>query len=456
MNNSNIFINSGIRTIAGQGLLQPKTMQTVGAAIGYLLAEEFEISCPILIATDTRPSCKPIKDGLIAGLTAFGHDVFDAGISPTPFVAKAIKDYRHEDDENGDSQDNNDDEETFFMLGIVITASHNSAEYNGIKVLTPFGYLDIEMEQEISDIFHTFSKNPNLINESLPDEAGIVLDFDLATWYQSEILQDIKEPSAQPSVLLDCANGATALLAPRIFQTYGFSTFAINNSLDGSKINQGSSNTATLLQAMKEKNAEWGCAFDGDGDRVIIAHKNGTIFDGDDIVATLLHHERYIDQTTIVGTILTNSGLQDYLQKQNKKLVRTQVGERNIIASLIQNQAFLGVESCGHITMMDHAFCSDGIFAALLFFQTVQKHPELINKQYIKHFQANEAVPLKEVKINATEIEKIVKELSTQKSCKIVVRPSNTEPVLRIMVEHKKEETAQDVLKKLKSQLLNN
>lgn len=452
---NNIFINSGIRDKANQGLLQEKSITTLGYAIGYLLAEEFEMSCPILIATDTRPSGQAIKTALIQGLLNFGHDVFDAGICPTPFVAKALKDYQGDDE---DTDDETQDDESFFTLGIVITASHNPAEYNGIKILTPFGYLDIAMEEEISDIFHDFAKNPKFIQESLPDETGILLDFDLTSWYQSEILQTIEQPTHKISVLLDCSNGATATIAPRIFSACGFNVATINNSLNGAQINQnsGCSNPELLLQAMKTYNTLWGCAFDGDGDRVMIIHQDGTIFDGDDIVAVLSHHERYQATPIIVGTIMTNQAVQNYFTQHHKKLIRTQVGERNLIDELIKHQAFLGAETCGHITMMDHAFCSDGIFAALMFLQTIAAYPELLKKPYQKYTQVHENIPLTNIKLNNLEIKKIITEFENDNTGRMVIRPSNTEPILRIMVESADAKIAQNLLDKLKKRLLNN
>lgn len=454
-NKSNIFINSGIRDKADVGLLQIKNVKTLGYAIGYLLLEEFEYSCPILIATDTRTSGNKIKDALMQTLTEFGHDVFDAGICPTPFVAKALKDYQPEDED--DIEEDAQDDENFFTLGLVITASHNPAEYNGIKILTPFGYLDIETEEELSEIFHTFSRNGSLIGQSLPDEQGSIIDFDLSTWYQSQILEDIEKSPTKISIVLDCAHGATAQVAPRIFHALGYEVIAINNTPDGSKINQnsGCGDPKKLIESVKKYNAAWGCGFDGDGDRVIIVNQDGTVFDGDDIVYVLSNHEKYKNNAIIVGTIMSNVGLQNYFTQHSKKLIRTPVGERNLIQALIKHQAFLGAETCGHVTMMDHAFCSDGIFAALMFFQTVQTNPTLINKPYEKHFQAHETVslthlsPLQESKIN-----NIAYEYESKNNCRIIVRPSNTEPLIRIMVEHQNEEQVQEILQNLQNDLI--
>ncbi len=451
----NIFINSGIRHKINHELLQSKSVTALGHAIGYLLAEDFETSCPILIATDTRPSGQLIKKALIKGLTDFGHDVYDAGICPTPFVAKALKDYQPEEDE--DLQDDQDDE-SFFTLGIVITASHNNAEYNGIKILTPFGYADIEMEEEITHVFNTFLHDSQSVQDSLPDESGVILDFDLNGWYQSEILNTIQHNFNNLSIVLDTAHGATAQIAPSIFTSLGFKITAINNSLDGLKINQnsGCTNSELLLQAIENNKTEWACAFDGDGDRVIIAHKSGIIFDGDDIAMIISEHPSYRNTNIIVGTVMTNQGLQNYFATKHKKLIRTQVGERNIIAELIKHQAFLGTETCGHVTLMDHAFCSDGIFAALMFFESLTINPTLFQNLYEKYKQQHATIPLDQVSLNKTAIQNLVTLLEKTHHCRIIVRPSNTEPILRIMVEHTNNNQALNIMLDLKNQLLQN
>ena len=447
---ANIFVHSGIRCKIDTGLLQEKNLQILGYALGYLLAEEFEYSCPILIATDTRPSGIKIKEALIKGLQDFGHDIFDAGICPTPFVAKALKDYQ-EDDQDVSESEITEENESFFTLGIVITASHNPAEYNGIKILTPFGYLDIATEEEISNIFHTFLQNPKLIDESLSEEPGSIIDFDLQSWYQSEILDTIEKTNAKISITLDCANGATAQIAPKIFHALGYSVIAINNSIDGNKINfnSGCSNPAQLIAEVQKNNSSWGIAFDGDGDRVIIVDKQGTVFDGDDIIAVLSQHQNYHDTEIIVGTIMSNVGIQKYFEMQHKKLIRTQVGERNLIEALVQHQAFLGSEACGHITMMDHAFCSDGIFAAVMFLQTIAQNPAVLQKKYDKHVQKHATIELKQIKHSSSEIQKIVQEFEKEYQARFVVRPSNTEPILRIMVEDQNEKNAEKILNEL-------
>lgn len=452
----NVFKNSCIRDKVNSGYLQIEKVIALGTAISTLLYEEFDNPCNILIATDTRTSGELIKQALIQGLTAHDHEIYDAGICPTPFVAKALKDYKEDqDDRDQDDYDDFDEEpeDNFFTLGLVITASHNPAEYNGIKVLTEFGYLTKEIEIEISRIYHEFMelKSPKLRSEKIP-----CIDIDLVSFYQDELEQELTSlPFKNISVLLDCANGATAKIAPKIFQSLGITTVAINNEQNGHKINadSGCGNAQLLLEQIQKHKTTWGCAFDGDGDRVIIAHESGKIFDGDDLLIILSEHEVYHDFKTVVGTIMTNQGVIEYFKKTNKKFIESQVGERNIIENLMNHQAMIGSEPCGHITIMEHAFCSDGIFAALLFFETIQNNPELLNLNYTKYRQEHSSINITNKTIDKKMITMVVSKYLSP-DVRIIVRPSNTESVLRLMVEHKDEQTAKDILQQLKNDFL--
>lgn len=450
---SNIFKNSCIRDKAGSNYLQQEKIIALGVAISTMMYEEFEDPCNFLIATDTRTSGQAIKEALVQGLSTHDHEIYDAGICPTPFVAKAVRDYKEDQDEYDDNDDFEQEEDSFFTLGFVITASHNPAEYNGIKVLTEFGYLTEEIELEISRIYHEIIEQGTF---RLKNTKNSCIDIDLVSFYQNQLEQELDNlPLKNISVLLDCANGATAHIAPTIFQTTGIKTIAINNELDGTKINSdsGCGNPQLLLEAIKKHKTPWGCAFDGDGDRVTIVHESGKIFDGDDLLVILSQNNLYQELKTVVGTIMTNQGVVEFLQKNNISVLRANVGERNIIQKLMINEAMIGSEPCGHITIMEHAFCSDGIFAALLFFDTIQNNPELLNLSYTKYAQAHSSIPLQNKFIDRKMINVIVsKYLSAD--IRIIVRPSDTEPILRIMVEHKDQQHAEKILQELKNDFL--
>jgi phosphoglucosamine mutase len=450
---SNIFKNSCIRDKAGSNYLQQEKLIALGVAISTMMYEEFEDPCNFLIATDTRASGQAIKEALIQGLSTHNHEIYDAGICPTPFVAKAVRDYKEDQDEYEDTDDFDEEEDSFFTLGFVITASHNPAEYNGIKILTEFGYLTEEIELEISRIYHEIMQQGNF---KLNAQKTSCIDIDLVSFYQDQLDQELNNlPLKNISVLLDCANGATALIAPKIFKAVGIQAISVNNEQDGTKINSdsGCGNPQLLLEEIKKNKTTWGCAFDGDGDRVTIVHESGKIFDGDDLLVILTQNNNYQELKTVVGTIMTNQGVIEFLQKNNISVLRANVGERNIIQKLMTNQAMIGSEPCGHITIMEHAFCSDGIFAALLFFDTIQNNPELLNLNYSKYAQAHSSIPLKNKFIDRKMINVIVsKYLSTD--IRIIVRPSNTEPILRIMVEHKDQQHAEKILQELKNDFL--
>jgi len=454
INDQNIFINSCIRGVANTGYLQPHSLTVLGAAISKLLAEEYDEPCAILIATDTRTSSPWIKDALLKGLGTQDHDLYDAGICPTPFVAKALKEYEPSDDEESDSFEVKDvEEDGFFALGIVITASHNPAQYNGIKILTEFGYLTVEIEEEISYIYHDLMQKQNSVQRLPMPEC---IDIDLIDFYEKTIAQQLDNvPFKNISVLLDCANGATALIAPYIFQTCGINALAINNQQNGEliNVNSGCSNPSLLLDAIKKNNTTWGCAFDGDGDRLVIVHQSGRIFDGDDILMIIAQHQGYEEFPTLVGTIMTNQAIVECAENNKKTFIRAKVGERNIIEKLIEHQAMLGAETCGHITMMDHAFCSDGIFAALLFFDTITAQPALLEMNCEKYPQVHISVPLHHKTIDNKAIHTVVSKYQDQTS-RVIVRKSNTEPVLRIMVEDKDQQVAQKVATELQQTFL--
>lgn len=461
---TNIFKNSGIRDKAKRkitffdrmiGILyQPKTtfitlnnITTLGYAIAAYLHQAAQQPCSVLIATDTRPSGLWIKKQLMYGLVNSGHHLFDAGIAPTPFVAKTLKDYL--DPVTNLPQ---------FQLGIVITASHNPATYNGIKIMTPSGYLTVEQEMMISDFFHIFNADIASLIEFDSFDKGTITPFNITSFYTTQIKKQLGNlPVKTPvKIVLDCANGATYDVAQKIFQQYNFETIMINNTNDGRRINldSGCNNPALLAQAVQQHQAQWGCAFDGDGDRIIIADQEGNIFDGDDILLTLSQHPDYCTEQTLVGTIMCNQAVENYFQSHQKVLLRTDVGERNIIEKLKQHKAQLGCEPCGHITIMNHALCSDGIFAALKFFDTIYAQPTIPAYKYAKFPQISATIALNQIVINDQSIQAFVTPLTARLlPGRIVVRKSNTEPVLRLMIEHPDNKIAQEVMNELTKQL---
>lgn len=417
-------------------------------AIGMYLQQKYGKPCNVLVGYDTRTSGPWIKDKIIKGISGFGHQLFDTGIVPTPFIAKTIKDYQ-------DSQTGL----PFFQFGIIITASHNPAEYNGVKFITPEGYLNPEDEIHISTLFYNIKKEPSKMLSCT--ETGTISNFDSMAFYESEINKQLnpQASSAHIKIVLDCANGATSNIAKKIFLQYYPNIATVNDDRDGSLINKnsGCSNQKLLIQTIQKHKAAWGCAFDGDGDRVIIANNNGDIFDGDDILIALSQHPKFAQEKMFIGTIMTNNAIQQYFEQNHKTFARTDVGERNIIQTLKQYHAQLGSEACGHITIMDHAYCSDGIFAALLFFETIFSHPEILTTLPKKFPQLHANIPLNLISLSNIEIQNAISQINqTILPGRVIARASNTEPLFRLTIEHPNIETANQIMNKIKSKIVKN
>lgn len=461
-NEKNIFKNSGLRSLTEDQdsffrrflnrWFVPKNKfftrsntAFLAWAIGIYLQKMHGQSCKVLVGYDTRTSGNWIKNQMIKGISKFGHQLFDAGIIPTPFIAKSIKDYK-------DPLTNS----PFFQFGIIITASHNQADYNGVKFITPNGYLTREDEIHISRLFYDIQKKPSKIHFS--SKTNTVSTFNSISFYKEKInKQLIPQRSSSIKIILDCTNGATSKIAKEIFQQFHQNIVTINDDSNGSLINQnsGCSNSELLIQEIKKHNATWGCAFDGDGDRVIIGNSNGDIFDGDDILVIISQHPKFIHETIFVGTIMTNNAIEQYFDQNKKVFLRTDVGERNLIQALQKHNAQLGSEACGHIIVTNHAYCSDGIFVALLFFETIFTSSQMLINLPKKFPQLHANIPINSISLNEPEIQNIViKTNSTILPGRIIARASNTEPLFRITIEHPNIKIANQIMNEFKLKII--
>ena len=433
-NHPNIFKNSGIRTKVNHGVLQNKNLQALGHALGAYLHETHNSTVNILIGKDTRPSGVNIAHQLTPGLQHWGHQIFDAGIVPTPCIATALKKHT----------------KPTFQLGIMITASHNPAEYNGLKLISPHGYLDLQAEDQISK--HYFEYQHKELKDSPTNNA---ISIDISAFYQEAIKKLIvTKQLTQKKIILDCAHGATYAIAKQIFVSYGMQTIMLNDSSDGGLINKdsGCSNPSLLIQALDKHSADFAFGFDGDGDRVIIVDKQHNILDGDDLLLLLTQHPLLQNETTLIGTILTNQGIEQQITEHKQTLIRTDVGERNLIQALLKHNALLATEPCGHITVAPHALCSDGIFAALLLLDTLNTKKIPIKTH--KFPQLHNTISLQSSTLDDAIIQSVTKQQSFQQKGRIIARKSNTEPVLRIMVEHENIDTATVLLQNLTQELM--
>jgi phosphoglucosamine mutase len=422
MNKKINFGTDGIRGHADSDLFLPETITKLGIAIAKWSLIKYKKENPkLLIGTDTRISSPRIKKDLINGLANFPLHIIDAYILPTPAVCKIIQ------------------TDKTFDFGIVISASHNPYYDNGIKLLdAKNSKLNIEDEKIIINHYQVLTQSRR--EQQLKQQAKIETWKNAPTAYQKNITSFF-EPNflAGIKVVLDCANGATYKLAPEIFKKFGAKVITINHKPDGTNINKncGALHTENLQETVVENKADIGFAFDGDGDRIMAVNKNGEQITGDEIIALLTLHSKFNNQAKVVGTIVSNLGLDFFLKKQKKELVRTPVGDKHVAAKLIEENLLLGGENSGHIIMKDYMNSGDGIFASLRIMETILLTKNLELKTFKKIPQISINIPVNNKKDLTLHpyVQIIQKQKDLLKDGRIIVRYSGTENLLRIMVE---------------------
>lgn len=436
--NIHLFGTDGIRTIVGKFPIELPTLISLGNAIGMWINTAIGKDAKLLIGHDTRQSCSMIKSALKTGLLCEQQTIYDAGIITTPMACLLT--------ENGS-----------FDVGIIISASHNPYQDNGIKIVTKNGKISKSDETLIEQNFARVLNNYTYCYSTLGVEHHYphALESYLGTinkFVEKDFLSGFK-------IALDCAHGASSYIAPYLFKHYGAEVVAINTAPNGTNINLncGSLAPAMLQATVVTTNAHFGFAFDGDGDRVIACNSQGIIKDGDDILHLLSTHSAYVNQPGIVGTIMTNQGLVDKLQAHNKFILRSAVGDKYVSQSLQSHNLLLGGEPSGHIIMRDYLTSGDGIFTALRVMQTIIENQNLNFDTFERYPQLIVNVPvLKKIDLTSNRIGNIISTHEQQlTSGRLVVRYSGTENLLRIMVENINLEEAQQVVTHLANTLEN-
>jgi len=420
-----LFGTDGIRRRVGQSPFTIATITKLAHAYAHWLINHYQHPIAIAIADDTRASAPFIKAAVKTAFLPHGITVRDAGVLSTPALIKLVQ------------------KDQALHGGIMISASHNPAHDNGIKCIDHTGKkLDEMAEHAISSLF---------FSDAIPEPTYLVFGQESAWPTAPQEYIDIvcgyfdKNIFAGITIVLDLAHGATYAIAPALFSSLGAHVIAINNTPTGTNINEqcGSLHPHALQQAVIAHGADIGFAFDGDGDRVIAVSKDGSIKNGDDLLALLAQHPLYKDQPAIVGTIMANQGLAVHLAQQNKKLLRTHVGDVHVAQTLTQHGLMLGGEQSGHIIMHDYMDGADGIFTALRIMQVVL-HTNNWHLHTFTHFpQSFINVPVQsKTPLSDAALDAIIQFYkSLLKQGRLVVRYSGTEPLLRVMVE---EEHAQD------------
>jgi len=425
--NTNLFGTDGIRNTVGKEPFTLTGLAKLGNALGLWTQQKYKNKkITVLVATDTRNSAAFVKTSIASSILMHGIHLVDVGILPTPALYALLQNQNR------------------FQFGIMVSASHNPYHDNGIKIVdAQTGKLTLEDELTISSFFY-HTELPSLY----PDKLGTIKKWGRpATRIYLNHIQNQKRnrlsvslsPLRKMVVVLDCANGATSKIAREIFDSNVGRLIMINNRPDGFNINKncGALDLKKLQASVLKHKADFGFAFDGDGDRIIAVNRHGIVKDGDDILALLSEHPRYKDQKTIVGTIMTNEGLASHLQEQQKNLIRTSVGDKYVGAYLKTNDLLLGGEQSGHIIMRDYLSCGDGIYTALTLLEvaihtnnydltTFTRYPQVFINMSILTKKDLTAEPY------ATIIAQYAAQLTDGR---LEVRYSGTENLLRVMLE---------------------
>ena len=427
-----IFGTDGIRCIVNQEPMTTETCLKIAKVTGYLLSHTNKYKRRVLISKDTRLSGYLFEPLLTAGFISMGMDVVLVGPLPTPALPMLIRSLRAD-------------------LGVMITASHNTYEYNGLKFFDSEGCkFNRTIEKKIENIISSTTKYNKIIN--LSNMSGKALRLDDAQGRYSEYLKSTlnnKTTYKNLKVVLDCANGATYNVAPNLFWELGCEVIVINNIPDGKNINLecGAVNVTSLSKKVIKEKADIGFAFDGDGDRVIAVDEKGSLIDGDNIIALFAESFLQLNQLnkmTVVTTVMSNLGFEEFLKKKlGIKLIRTNVGDINVIEKMKKQKYSLGGEQSGHIILGNYLGTGDGILAALkileIFYFKKIKASKLFDL-YDKYPQININIPIKKM-INK-ELQRRLNKLKNQyikthPDLRLLVRESGTEPLIRILVEGK-------------------
>ena len=420
------FGTDGIRGQSNVFPMTPDLAMRVGVAVGTIFRNGAHRH-RVVIGKDTRLSGYMLENALVAGFTAAGLDVFLLGPIPTPGVAMLTRSLRAD-------------------IGVMISASHNPFQDNGIKLFGPDGYkLSDEMEGQIEDLLDK-DMTPQLAKSQEIGRAKRVegdiyryIEHAKRTLPRDVTLQGLR-------IAIDCANGAAYKVAPLALWELGADVVTIGNEPNGLNINLecGSTHPAALSRKVHEVRADIGIALDGDADRVLIVDENGTVVDGDQLMAVIADSwasDGLLKGSGIVATVMSNLGLERYLNGRGLDLQRTKVGDRYVVEHMRQHGFNVGGEQSGHIVLSDFGTTGDGLVAALQVLACVKRQDKTVSEichsfepvpQVLKNVRVSAGKPLE----NATVRQAIADaEAELAGNGRLLIRPSGTEPLIRVMAE---------------------
>ena len=424
-----LFGTDGIRGEAGQFPLDPATVSAIGFSLASHLSTESK-RLQIIIGRDTRESGEFIERALIGGATKAGAKVLSAGVITTPGVAFLTR-------------------KLDASAGVVISASHNPYEDNGIKIFAPSGKkIDDSVERLIErDVLAGGERSapPDSTHRSSPKELEQILQQEYLNFLARQLGADLQLQGLK--LVLDCANGASSALAPVLFSRLGAKTIAINVNPDGRNINRdcGSLHIESLREKVVNERADLGVAFDGDADRSLFVDHKGKFVDGDATLWALARylksHDRLRDNV-VVATVMTNIGLEIAFRGAGIRLVRTDVGDKYVLEELLKLGASLGGEQSGHIILPELSLAGDGMITALCLLRAMRESQQTLSEmtagferypQVLVNVRVREKTPFDDMPAVKAEVKK-VEELLSQKG-RLLLRYSGTEPLARVMIE---------------------
>lgn len=423
-----LFGTDGVRGIANLELT-PELAFNLGKAGTYVLKKENKRPV-ILIGKDTRVSGDMLENALAAGILAVGGNVIKVGVLPTPAIAFLTKYYEAD-------------------AGIVISASHNSFEYNGIKFFNGSGYkLDDLLEEKIEDIIiSSVDVNSHITGELI----GKCLEAEENSQqlYEKHLLDTVSYRLEGKKIVLDCANGAAYQVAEHVYRALGAEVTVIGNQPNGININAacGSTHPEGLAEKVKELDADFGLAFDGDADRLIVCDDRGRVVDGDKTIAVcakMLKREGRLAQNKVTATVMSNIGFHKAMEAENIEVDVTGVGDRYVLERMLETGCVIGGEQSGHIIFREFATTGDGVLSSLQFVKAVLEdgrsvseivddiciYPQVlvnakINNDYKKTYGKDPEV--------AAAIRALEEKMAG--NGRVLIRPSGTEPLVRVMLE---------------------
>lgn len=421
-----LFGTDGVRGIANQKLT-PKLCYDIGRAAAFVLTKNKKGK--VLVGRDTRLSGDLVESALIAGFMSLGLDVDVAGVIPTPGVAYLTR--------TGD-----------YLCGVSISASHNPFEYNGIKFFSSDGLkLDDSLEDDIEEKVLSTTK---IYKDVTGDQVGRVnRSHEFTEKYISYLKGLTDERFDGFEVAVDAGNGAQSFIAEEVLKSYGARVKIINNEPNGKNINDkcGSTNPKLIEELVKKENSHIGMSFDGDADRIIAVDEKGKIVDGDHILAiaaTYLKENNKLNNNAAVGTIMSNMGLKKYLESIGVDFIETKVGDRYILERMLKDDYIIGAEQSGHVIFLDYNTTGDGLATGIHLLEIMKKTGKKLSElnglmkdypQVLKNARVRDE--LKNRYEEFPDIIKAIKEVEEayHGSGRVVIRPSGTEALVRVMIE---------------------